>query len=125
MRVLLPVFLIGFLAIGAGQASQTQTSQVGVVSGTVVDLSGSPVPGATVELRLGTLVERRAATNVRGEFLFEKVPFNSYDLHVVKPGFLAASSPAIVKSSTPLALRLMLVARHAGGAPASRPGARS
>jgi Ca-activated chloride channel family protein len=106
MRGLASVLLLGFVALGAGQAAQS--AAVGVVSGVVVDAAGTPVAGATVELRTGNLVERRAATNARGEFRFERVPLGSYDVHVAKPGFVPATLQTTVTSAAPITLRIAL-----------------
>src|SRR5262245_28417321 len=108
MRVLATVFLIAGLALGLVQAAQP--TAVGIVAGVVVDPAGTPIGGATVELRIGNTIERRAATNARGEVRFERVPLGAYEVSVAKPGFVAGSARVSVTGGTPVSLRLALVA---------------
>jgi Ca-activated chloride channel family protein len=106
MRVFATVLLIGLVALGYSQASQS--TEVGVVSGVVLDPAGKPIAGATVELRIASTIERRGATNSRGEFRFERVPSGSYEVHAEKPGFPPATVRVTVTASTPVSLSLTL-----------------
>jgi hypothetical protein len=104
MRLLASVLVICLL--GLVQASPVRLS--GAVVGSVVDAQGAPLPGATVELRAGTRVERTGLTNERGEFRFEGVPPGSYTLRAALAGFQAASVRIQVGEGTPKPTRLVL-----------------
>jgi Ca-activated chloride channel homolog len=110
MRLLASLSLVCLLALGVGQVPRSNAT--GIVSGIVIDLAGAPITGATVELRAGGLVERRAATDARGTFRFEKVPFGSYEVQVAKPGYLPTTMTATVADATPVTLRMALTAPH-------------
>ncbi len=77
-----------------------QTSRVaGAVQGTVVDQTGSAVPGATVSLRNeGTNQTRTISTNPEGSFYAGELPVGQYELRVESPGFSPYVNNAIVIS---------------------------
>jgi Ca-activated chloride channel family protein len=109
MRVLAAVLMVGFVTLGSGQPSQS--TAVGVVAGVVRDSFGSPITGAAVELRIASTIERRAATNARGEFTFERVPVGSYEVHASKPGFPSAATKVTVTASRTVSLSLTLASQ--------------
>ena len=108
MRVFQSALLVGLTALGVPQAAP-QTS-FGTITGVVFDASNTAVPGASVTLLNGGLVERAAATNPRGEFTFDKVPFGAYEIQVTMRGFAMARSSVTVKEKGPVTLRLTLSA---------------
>jgi Carboxypeptidase regulatory-like domain len=60
----------------------------GGVSGVVRDASGSPIPGASVQLvGTGTGLTRSATTSSAGDFAFQDLPLGKYELTVLASGF--------------------------------------
>ena len=115
MRLLVSALVVGFVAAGyiaAGSQRQIPTPETpGVLVGVVVDGSGTPVPGATVELRVGAgqTVLRTATTDARGVFRFENVTEGTFDLRVVANGFIDLLSTVTVARDRPTpAVRLTL-----------------
>ncbi len=66
----------------------------GRISGSVVDPTGAPVPGASVEVRVpgGGQAILLTETNAEGLFVFPAVRPQTYDLLVSKPGFAKFSN---------------------------------
>ena len=77
-----------------------QISRVaGTIQGSVVDLTGSVVSGATVTLRnTGTNQTRTISTNHEGAFRLGELPVGEYELRVESPGFSRYVNNAIVVS---------------------------
>src|SRR5688572_29811672 len=71
-----------------GQAAQVKPPVVatGMVLGSVVDSSGSPVSGAIV-----TLNSQRVLTNDEGRFLITDLPKGNYSVLANKPGYQAGA----------------------------------
>ncbi len=86
----------------SGTATSPSASPVGLamatISGTVLDVNGDLVPGATVVLNEGTSEDRREVTaNDNAAFKFDSVkPGVPYELSVHVKGFSPWTSPAIV-----------------------------
>src|ERR1039458_4315679 len=76
------VVCVMFAALSCGQLF-AQMSITGAVSGTVLDASGSVVPGATVKLTSETTKQvHETKSNGEGLFSFTAVPRDSYTLKV-------------------------------------------
>ena len=90
------------VALWALACLSTASAQESVVSGRVVDGTGSVVGQAKVSLE--TNPARRVNSNARGEFSIERVPLGSYVLTVEAPGF----APAViqVRPGVPVEIRL-------------------
>ena len=73
----------------------------GMVLGTVVDSSGSPVAGAVVTIR-----ELRVFTNGEGRFLFTNLAKGNYSVNVAKPGFLPGAYGRTRPNGQPQTLEL-------------------
>src|ERR1039458_3927495 len=93
------VVFVMFAALSCGQLL-AQMSVTGAVSGTVLDASGSVVPGAAVKLRSETTREtRETKSNGEGLFSFTVVPRDSYTLKVEHAGFKAIERTGISVSA--------------------------
>ena len=113
MRLVLSAFLVGFVAVGliaVGSLQVANPSTAGVLTGVVVDDTGTAVAGATVDLRVGARVERTTVTGVSGEFRFENVMAGVYEIRTFMPGFQPLSmSVEVVKDRPTAAVRVALV----------------
>src|SRR5262249_9438212 len=81
----------------------------GTIAGTVTDPDGAAVPGASAILEnSGTGYKRATTTDEAGEFRFENVPQNKYQLTVTANGFSAARQMVEVRSAVPIVLKIPL-----------------
>jgi Ca-activated chloride channel family protein len=76
---------VSLLIVGWQQASPPQA--VGTIAGVVVDLTNAPVSGANVDLLVGQRIQRSTTTNSLGEFRFDRLPYATYDVRVMMPGY--------------------------------------
>jgi Ca-activated chloride channel homolog len=124
MRLLVSSLLVGFVAVGfiaVGSQQVANSAIAGIISGVVVDGAGAPVADATVDLRVGSRVERSTLTDATGGFRFENVNAGRYELRAFRTGFQPVSTTIAVLADRPIpAVRLSL----ARPAPAAAPSAR-
>src|ERR1035438_1870961 len=93
------VVFVMFAALSCGQIF-AQMSVTGAVSGTVLDASGSVVPGATVKLTSETTKDvHETKSSGEGLFSFTAVPRGSYTLKVEHTGFKAFERTGIEVSA--------------------------
>jgi len=86
----------------------------GLVTGTVQDEKGRPVPEAVVSLENRMSGNRwRTVTDRSGRFTFRNVPFRDYHLEARAPGLATAHQDVGVHTSLPLELGLRLAAAGA------------
>jgi hypothetical protein len=87
VRVLFAALLVlGVLSLAI--AAEAQTSDSGLVQGTVTDKGGAVVPDATATLlNLATNEAKNATTNAAGEYVLANVPPGVYTLKISKGGF--------------------------------------
>src|SRR5882762_7342298 len=84
---LLVAFLVCSVCLVSGHQALCQAS-TGTISGTVQDVQGGMVPGATVNVRnLDTNIGRALATGEDGRFRFPGLPVGPYELTVEHTGF--------------------------------------
>ena len=75
------------------QAQQT----LGGITGTVVDPSGSAVPGVEVKATSeDTKLERTAQSNAQGSYVFNDLPIGKYTVTFTKDGFSTERYPGIL-----------------------------
>src|SRR5258706_16418387 len=85
--VLLTVCFVAFATVTLGSVAFGQIYTASI-NGTVRDASGSVVPNASLVLtNLNTSVEKRAATNETGAYLFRNLEPGDYTLEVSLTGF--------------------------------------
>ena len=91
-------FGVGFLitfAFVLPAFSQTQIT-TGTIQGTVTDVNGAIVPGATVEIKnLGTNLSRTLTTDDGGRFVALALPPGKYSITVSKQGFATAVAESL------------------------------
>lgn len=97
----LPDSLLGIIAtvIGfyfgsrSGEEKAGATSgRTGSVEGTVLDNSGSPAAGATIDLSQGTNKKFTQTADLNGKFDFDNVPIGDYEIQASKTGHTASDS---------------------------------
>ena len=88
------VFRVVSAALLLGVTTVVATAQSGpaTLSGSVVDSTGAPVPGAVVALTTKSDARFEVKTDDRGHFEFVPLPADSYDLSVKFPGFKTAQA---------------------------------
>src|SRR5271155_77340 len=102
-RFLLAVLLV-FRVLSLAIAAEAQTSNSGLVLGTVTDKGGAVVPDGTVELlNAATNESKTATTAAAGEYAFANVPPGPYTLKISKAGF-ATTTFANIKVDVTLTL---------------------
>ena len=80
--------LLVFGALSLGIAAGAQTSNTGIVLGTVTDKANAVVPDATVELtNTATNETKTTTTGASGDYVFPNVPPGTYNLKISKAGF--------------------------------------
>src|SRR2546430_9697676 len=104
-------FVLGFVLTfqTAALISSAQALTAGTISGAVVDPNGAVVPNATVTLANSiTGYKRTATTDAEGNFRFQNVPPNNYQLTVSATGFSAAAQGLNVRTTVPISLKIPL-----------------
>ncbi len=85
--------------------------QIGTVKGVVVDATDAIIAQAKVSLDDSiTGYSRRVATDSRGQFEFNNVPFANYTLRVETAGFQTSVQDISVRSNVPMALSIRMTA---------------
>ncbi len=104
------VFVVAALALLEWPPSAFPQTDLGTLSGTVVDSAGAVVPGAAVEAKNTQTGERfRTASTKSGYFILEQLPSGNYELRVSMPGFEEYVQRGIkLASGQPLHLRVPL-----------------
>ncbi len=74
-----------------------QTSQLGIINGTVTDPTNAVVPNATVTIKDASTGEvRSTTTNAAGRYVFVSVNPGKFDLTISKQGFAKTTIPGVV-----------------------------
>ena len=95
------------LVCTAGAQAQSVSSGSGTVRGTVLDPSGSAVPGATVEAQNPVShYDKSVKTDAQGNFELDNIPYNNYHVSVSASGFEGAEQDVNVRSPLPVELKL-------------------
>lgn len=96
VTVFLEMVLVAFLTMVAPRA-QAQHGSEGTVTVTVLDASGSVVPGAQLELQdSATNDVRKADTQENGTYTFVNLDLGKYKLTISKTGFKSSIFPNVV-----------------------------
>ncbi len=88
----------------SAQADQTRVvnAKPPELSGTIVDISGATIAGATVEVRSANgTVERSTRSDTNGSYIISKLPSGKYLLVVSRRGFEAKEIPITIDTTEP------------------------
>jgi hypothetical protein len=81
----------------------------GTIRGTVLDPSGSAIPGATVEIQNPvSRYDKSTKTDGQGNFEFDNIPYNNYHLSSSSAGFQGSEQDVNVRSPLPLEVKVTL-----------------
>jgi Ca-activated chloride channel family protein len=84
MRVV--TLVVGVCLLGLTLVSTAQTS-LGIVTGTVKDPAGAPLPGVSVRISRGGVSSQTRTTDTKGSFAFARLPAAEYELTANLSGF--------------------------------------
>jgi hypothetical protein len=85
------VIMTALFVFFGGQFSLAQTIDYGKLSGTILDDTGQPLPGVTLELESPAMMGKRSAvTSARGTYVFLNLPIGTYKLTATLTNFKTA-----------------------------------
>jgi hypothetical protein len=98
-----------FILTVAALAASAQGGNAGAIRGTVTDPSGAVIPGATVHLtNPSSGVDRSVISDGSGNFVFDNVTFNNYQISIAANGFAAQRKAVEIHSAVGTTLKLVL-----------------
>jgi Carboxypeptidase regulatory-like domain len=101
--------LVALLFAGVSALLAQSAGNGGTISGTVADVTGAVVPGATVKIENPVSGYSRSTTSdSAGHFQFTNVPLNPYHLAITVAGFAPYSQDVDVRSTVPITLKSTL-----------------
>jgi hypothetical protein len=90
-------------------------SNVSSLSGTVTDVSGAVIPGATITVHNAVSgLTRSATSDAAGHYQFPNLPLNPYHVTIAASGFSTAAQDAVLRSSVPVVITTALQIAAAG-----------
>ncbi len=90
-------------------AASAQGGNAGAIRGTVTDPSGAVIPGATVHLtNPASGVDRSVISDGSGQFVFDNVTFNNYQIAIAANGFAPQRKEVEIHSAVGTNLKLVL-----------------
>ena len=106
MRLTVRAFLVAFLVL---LLTVTGRAAGVLVQGAIVDPAGAPIPGATVELLLGTREVAKVVSAKDGAFRFPDVGPGNYRIRVTLVGFRQTLQDIVVGDVAPAPVRVKLL----------------
>jgi hypothetical protein len=89
-------FALFFMLLALFSSSLTAQSTFGTILGTVKDVTGAVVPGATITVtNKGTSSQRTATSDGSGEFTLSNIDVGNYSVAITAPGFEKYSLPEL------------------------------
>jgi len=106
------VALVAFaLSLATSSFAEQSVGSSGALNGTVLDVTGAVVPGATVTIHNPVSgLDRNTQTDTTGQFNFTNIPFNPYHLAVAAKGFAAYAQDVELRSVVPVTISITLTA---------------
>jgi hypothetical protein len=106
MRVRIVLAVIAAMSLAAGAGAQTTT---GTISGRVLDVQGSALPGATVTATSPNLQgSREAVTSENGDYILTGLPSGPYTIAVSLAGFQTQTRSVVLAPTQVLPLEVRL-----------------
>ena len=103
------LYILVLILILAPLHASAEGSNSGTVRGTVTDVTGALIPGATVHLiNEVSGLDRTVSSDATGQFFFANVPFNPYRVSVSANGFAPLSQSFEIRSVVGANLNLVL-----------------
>jgi hypothetical protein len=103
------LYILVLILILAPLHARAEGSNSGTVRGTVTDVTGALIPGATVHLiNEVSGLDRTVSSDATGQFFFANVPFNPYRVSVSANGFAPVSQSFEIRSVVGANLNLVL-----------------
>jgi hypothetical protein len=103
------LYILVLILILAPLYASAEGSNSGTVRGTVTDVTGAVIPGATVHLiNQVSGLDRTVSSDATGQFFFANVPFNPYRVSVSANGFAPLSQSFEIRSVVGTNLNLVL-----------------
>ncbi len=111
MQIIAGKFIFALLFLCAASAAFAQSlGTAGTISGTITDPNNAIVSGATVKIKNAvTGFERAATTDANGNYAFQNVPPNNYQITVSASGFQNAAQNVVVRNSVPMQIPIALM----------------
>ena len=104
------LLLISILNVFCALAQAQALGSAGTVSGTVTDPNGAVVSGAAVSIKnAGTGFARTTTTDSEGNYSFQNVPPNNYQITISAGGFDNQAQNIVVRGSVPMQVSISLV----------------
>jgi outer membrane receptor protein involved in Fe transport len=99
-------FIVSFFLLSSTAWGQFE---IGSAFGSVADVDGARIPNAMITLD-GLLSARHVetATDERGEFRFDNIPYGTYVLHVRASGFQSMLAQLVIASNVPVRMPVQL-----------------
>jgi len=108
LRIISTTCMLFLLLAGPWLSAQTNTT---ALSGTVVDVSGAMIPGATINIsNAASGTTQSTHSRSKGEFSFEQLPPGTYEVKVIAAGFSEQDQKVELLVSTPVDLTFKLTA---------------
>src|ERR1700742_4428715 len=102
--------LILLVTLGSPGFAQSISSGSGTVRGTVLDPTGSAIPGATVQIvNPVSSYNRTTQTDSHGNFEFDNIPYNNYHSVASAHGFQSSEQDLNIRSTVPVQLKIGLI----------------
>jgi hypothetical protein len=99
------------LCLAAGMAGAQSTGNATTLSGTVVDVTGAVVVGATIKIHNPVSgLSRSTQTDTTGQFSLVNVPFNPYHVTITAKGFSPYTQDVELRSVVPVTVSVTLQA---------------
>jgi hypothetical protein len=103
------LYILVLILILAPLHASAEGSNSGTVRGTVTDVTGALIPGATVHLiNEVSGLDRTVSTDATGQFVFANIPFNPYRVIVSANGFAPLGQSFEIRSVVGTNLNLVL-----------------
>jgi len=108
-------YLLALSLSGSGLVCAQSAGSSGTITGSITDSTAAAISGAVLVLQNPLSgVSRTTKADDLGQFRFNNVPYNQYQIVVTSPGFSTVNQHVDVRSSIPIVMNLVLTVAAAG-----------